>query len=92
MGLNLSVLPNCVLCLGSADMYVELHEHVVYQLRRRRLLTSLFSRNFDNPFGRERVFYHLNERVVSSRTVIIFSTRSSEQTSRQHVPKHRTFP
>ena len=37
MGLNLSVLPNCLLCLGSADMYVKLHERVVYRLRRRRL-------------------------------------------------------
>ena len=37
MGLNLSVLPNCLLCLGSADMYVKLHERVVYRLHRRRL-------------------------------------------------------
>ena len=74
MGLNLSVLPDCFLCLGSADMYVahilriELQERVVYQLCRRRLLISLYSRNFNNSFVRERVFYHLNERFVSSRT------------------------
>ena len=58
MGLNLSVLPDCLLCLGSADMYVahilcrELHERVVYQLRRRRLLISLYSRNFNKQFFR----------------------------------------
>ena len=40
----------------SADMYVahilriELHECVVYQLHRRRLLISLYSRNFDKQF------------------------------------------
>ena len=46
--MNLSVLPDCFLCLGSADMYVahlcrerELHERVVYQLGRRRLLIML---------------------------------------------------
>ena len=60
MGLNLSFLPDCFLCLGSADMYVahilpiELHERVVYQLRRRRLLISLYSRNFDKQFFRQR--------------------------------------
>ena len=48
MNLNLSVLPDYFLCLGSADMYVahlcrerELHEHVVYQV----LLLFFFSRN-----------------------------------------------
>ena len=30
---------------------IELHEHVVYQLRRRRLLISLYSRNFDKQFN-----------------------------------------
>ena len=51
MGLNLSVFLDSFLCLGLADMYVahilriELHERVVYKLRRRRLLISLDSRN-----------------------------------------------
>ena len=80
---------------------IELHERVVYQLRRRRLLISLYSRNFDKQsFVRERTFYHLNERFVSSRTGdIILSTRSSERFRNKHlesdVPmraKHRTFP
>ena len=72
---------------------IELHECVVYQLRRKRLLISLYS------FVRERVFYHLNERFVSSRTGdIILSTRSLERFRNKHlesdVPtraKHRTF-
>ena len=56
MGLKISLFS----VLGSADMYVahilriELHERVVYQLHRRRLLTSLFSRNFDKQFFRQR--------------------------------------
>ena len=58
MSLNLSVLPDCLLCLGSADMYVahmlcrELHERVVYQLHMRRLavLISLYSRNINKQF------------------------------------------
>ena len=47
MDLNLSVLPDCFLCLGSADMYVahlcreRAAEHVVYQLGRRRSLIML---------------------------------------------------
>ena len=109
MGLNLSVLPDCFLCLGLADMYVahilriELHERVVYQLRRRRFLISLYSRNFDKQFFHQRKSIlpgHLNERFVSSRTGdIILLTRSSECFRNLHlesdVPtrvKHRTFP
>ena len=53
MGLNLSV---SVFGIGGhVQLYViELHERVVYQLRRRRLLISLYSRNFDKQFYRQR--------------------------------------
>ena len=80
---------------------IELHERVVYQPHRRRLLMSLYSKTLiNNSFVRERVFYHLSERFVSSRTGdIILLTRSSERFRNKHlesdVPtraKHRTFP
>ena len=35
-------------------LHIELHERVVYQLRRRRLLISLYSRNFHEQFFRQR--------------------------------------
>ena len=109
MGLNLSVSRDCFLCLGSADMYVahilriELHERVVYQPRRRSLLISLYSRNFDKQFFRQRKsilpFYCLNERLVSNLTGdLIFATRSLERFRNKHLSsdlptraKHRTF-
>ena len=80
---------------------IELHEHVVYRLHRRRLLKAYIQEtSISNSFVRERVFYHLNERFVSSRTRdIILSTTSSEPFRNKHlesdVPtcaKHRTFP
>ena len=36
-----------------AHLCRELHEHVVYQLRRRGLLICLYSRNFDKQFFRQ---------------------------------------
>ena len=73
---------------------IELHERVVVSTAW-ETLTSI-----NNSFVRERVFYHLNERFVSSRTGdIILSTRSSERFRNKHlesdVPtraKHRTIP
>ena len=70
MDLNLSVLPDCFLCLGSADMYVA-------HLCRERAACSLSTgwetltdnayiqeTSINNSFVRERVFYHLNEQFI----------------------------
>ena len=44
---------------------IELHERVVYQLCTRRLLISLYSRNFDKQFFRQRKSILLFECTIS---------------------------
>ena len=62
---------------------IELHERVVYQLRSG---VHFQENSINNSFVRGRVFYHLNERFLSSRTRnIILSTRSLQRLRNKHL-------